>query len=405
MRPPRRQESGATFISLFSGCGGFDIGFLEAGYKCLGACDIDENVVATHRLNLNSPAYCCDLSSGTLAVPHAQQPDVVLAGSPCQGFSTAGKRQIDDPRNHLLVAAAKIGVQLKPTVFIAENVAGVTAGAHKRYWEEADSILRNAGYQTVTVTIQATDLGMGQLRRRVVLIAWNVDRQPILAFETRRAKTLQEVLSNLPVDAKEFAITLSEGSIPAVIAARIGPGQKLSNVRGGPRAVPTWEIPTVYGRTSEQDKAVLRLVQRLRRQHRVRKTGDADPVSLSTLSTYFGTDITNRIRSLVDRGYLRDVDDRIDLTNTFNGKFRRLAWNAPSLTVDTRFGDPRYFLHPDENRGFSVREAARIQGFADHFQFLGTPRQRFRMIGNAVPPPISRELAFMVSPIFTGQPR
>ena len=82
-----------------------------------------------------------------------------------------------------------------------------------------------------------------------------------------------------------------------------------------------------------------------------------------------------------------------DLTNAFNGKFRRLKWDQPAPTVDTRFGQPRYFLHPDEDRGFSVREAARIQGFPDAYKFPSSDSIAFRLIGNAVPPPMANAIA------------
>ena len=83
----------------------------------------------------------------------------------------------------------------------------------------------------------------------------------------------------------------------------------------------------------------------------------------------------------------------MDLSHTFNGKYRRLSWDHPAPTVDTRFGDPKYYLHPEEQRGLSVREAARIQGFPDDFVFAGSKAAQFRMVGNAVPPPLAKQLA------------
>ena len=67
-----------------------------------------------------------------------------------------------------------------------------------------------------------------------------------------------------------------------------------------------------------------------------------------------------------------------------------MSWDKPSHTVDTRFGAPRYFLHPNEHRGFTVREAARIQGFPDDYVFHGDEKFQYRLIGNAVPPPLAR---------------
>lgn len=97
--------------------------------------------------------------------------------------------------------------------------------------------------------------------------------------------------------------------------------------------------------------------------------------------------------SLIHKGYIRRTGDECDLVGTFNGKYRRLSWSEPSYTVDTRFGAPRYFLHPDEQRGFTVREAARIQGFRDDYIFHGNEAAQYRVIGNAVPPPLAVQAA------------
>ena len=81
------------------------------------------------------------------------------------------------------------------------------------------------------------------------------------------------------------------------------------------------------------------------------------------------------------------------MKRTFNGKYFRLHPNAPAPTVHTKFGDPRYFLHPLEDRGFSVREAARLQGFPDSFHLPIEVTRAFRQIGNAVPPPLAQAVA------------
>lgn len=183
---------------------------------------------------------------------------------------------------------------------------------------------------------------------------------------------------------------LDELSTDFRIALRIALGQKLTNARGALSAVHTWHIPEVFGRSTKLEKEVLEAVLKLRRQVRRREVGDADPVSTKLLTSQFGCDVLSR---LVAKGFLRQVGKYHDLTHTFNGKYRRLVADAPSRTVDTRFGDPKLFLHPVEHRAFTVREAARIQGFPDDMIFYGSRAQQFRMIGNAVPPPVGRYMA------------
>ncbi len=158
----------------------------------------------------------------------------------------------------------------------------------------------------------------------------------------------------------------------------------------------TWDIPEVFGEITDHERTVLELLRRLRRQERQRDHGDADPVSLKRLEAALGDQFHRLVEGLIAKRYLKRVDDAVDLVGTFNGKFRRLAWGKPSCTVDTRFGSPRYFLHPSLQRGFTVREAARIQGFRDNYVFLGSEQAQYRMIGNAVPPPLGEFAATIV---------
>ena len=141
---------------------------------------------------------------------------------------------------------------------------------------------------------------------------------------------------------------------------------------------------------------MLVMIQKLRRQLRRRDHGDADPLSLSQIAEHCGRDASTTIMQLLTKGYVRKLGQRFDLAHAFNGKYRRLAWEHVAPAVDTRFGEPRYFLHPEEHRGLSVREAARIQSFPDDFDFTGPRAAQFRMVGNAVPPMLARQIALAI---------
>lgn len=138
---------------------------------------------------------------------------------------------------------------------------------------------------------------------------------------------------------------------------------------------------------------MLEYIMRVRRQERKRDFGDADPVSIARLKRAFKVQAETLVRSLVKKQYLRRVGDDVDLCHTFNGKYRRFQWEDKACTVDTRFGEAQLFLHPNEHRPFTVREAARIQGFPDDYVFDCNNRTAFRLIGNAVPPPMGRMVA------------
>ncbi|NOS99818.1 MAG: DNA cytosine methyltransferase [Phycisphaerales bacterium] len=381
-----------TFASLYCGCGGFDLGFTEAGYRCTGAFDIDPLAIKVHRDNLKSPTTLCDLTSTNPSLGGLRA-DVLLAGSPCQGFSTVGKRDPHDPRNSLLVLGGRIAVATRPRVFIAENVSGVVAGEQRRFWDALANTLRTAGFRTTDFLCDAQRMGVPQRRRRMVMVAWRRNRDFRFDIPPVTGGGLKSALEFLDGVSNHEPSTLLPNSRSAMIANHIGQGQKLSNVRSGPRSIHTWNIPEVYGRTSRRERHVLETLIRLRRQNRLRSVGDADPVTARAMSLSLGHNVRDTLKSLVRKRYVRYRNGAFDLTHTFNGKYRRLASDAPSPTVDTRFGDPRYFLHPTQHRGLTVREAARIQGFPDSFVFDGPARTQYRLVGNAVPPPMARQIA------------
>jgi DNA (cytosine-5)-methyltransferase 1 len=237
---------------------------------------------------------------------------------------------------------------------------------------------------------------MAQLRKRVLFFAWRTRRY--IDFDTTclPRRNLRSVLADIERQPNHNPQRLVPHSWEWEIAKRIKPGQKLSNVRGGLNAVATWDIPEVFGEVTENERTILEVLRRLRRQERRRDHGDADPVSFDRLEAALGPRFLRLVSGLVEKGYLRQVEDGVDLAGTFNGKFRRLAWDKPSSTVDTRFGSPRYFLHPTQQRGFTIREAARIQGFDDTYIFHGNEKAHYRLIGNAVPPPLGEFAAKIV---------
>ncbi len=368
-----------------------DQGFEQAGFQGALSVDIDETALGVLRANLKLNVQNLDLSCNDPEL--TGEIDVLLAGSPCQGFSTAGLRNVDDPRNSLLLVAPRIAQKLRPKVIVAENVLGAISGAHAAYWDALHQQLRSLGYRTGDLRVDSSDFGVAQKRQRIFLIAWRTKVLQDLVLVPKPRKVLADAIGNLDGLPNHQPVLLKTNSQDFRIASRIGQGQKLTNARSGNLAIHTWQIPEVFGRTNKIEREVLDTTLRLRRQVRRRDFGDADPVRTATLRKQFGSKV---VQSLVDKGYLRKLGHYVDLTHTFNGKYRRQRLDAPTRTVDTRFGDHRLFLHPTENRAFTVREAARLQGFGDEFIFAGTTAQQFRMIGNAVPPPVAHSVAELV---------
>jgi DNA (cytosine-5)-methyltransferase 1 len=209
-----------------------------------------------------------------------------------------------------------------------------------------------------------------------------------------KTMTVSDAIDSLTIGAPNHEPKLLDsGSIDNKIALKIACGQKLCDVRGGINSVHSWEIPEVYGVITSKEKKVLEIIQSLRRKERRRACGDSDPVLLQSVERETSFKAEPVINALVKKKYLRRIDEGVDLASAFNGWYRRLNPSGCSPTVDTRFGRPKYFLHPTENRGLTVREAARIQSFPDSFVFSGTEAEQYKMIGNAVPPQLAKSIA------------
>lgn len=377
-------------MSIFSGCGGLDFGFLQQGVFSGAAYDIDRKALKTYVHNLPDVAVFRDLAPNS---PLHGTGSILLAGAPCQGFSTVGKRQVLDPRNALLMRVADIALENASRVVIVENVPAAISGSHRHLWEALEDRLRFAGYNVRRLLLDGLGCGLGQRRTRLFLLCWRGSDCIRIDIRGYPSLTVRDALYGIE-DVDD-----AEGSWPKphgrdwLIARRIPPGHKLSNVRFSQHTLAAWDIPEVYGATSRDERAVLRSVARLRRRERVRPYGDGDPVSEDRLTTDVGRPVGPLVERLVRAGYLRRAKDGVELRQTFNGRYRRLRWNSPSPTVDTKFGRIDLFLHPDENRAMTPREAARLQGFPDDFMFLGTRKDKFVQIGNAVPPPMASTLA------------
>lgn len=386
-----RSDTSKQFVSLFSGCGGFDLGLMGAGFVPMQAYDHCSEAVTHYQRNVCPKAEQADL---TQFVPKFHKtPSIVIAGPPCQGFSTAGKRDLTDERNHLLPLAGRIATQINPKVIVIENVAAAASGAHRRYWDEMEEHLRSKNFRTHTLKANAADIGLPQTRSRLLLFAWRTKRDIDFRIHAKPNGRLDETLSGVEKLPNHNPEPLAVKSRDYRIACRIGPGQKLSNVRGGSRAIHTWNIPEVFGKTTVAECQMLEFIMRTRRRERRRDFGDADPVSMARLKKQFKERTHTHVQSLLRKGYLRKVGRYYDLCHSFNGKYRRFQWEDKACTVDTRFGEAQLFLHPNEHRPFTVREAARIQGFPDDYVFDCTKRTAFRLIGNAVPPPMGRMVA------------
>lgn len=166
-----------TVISTFAGCGGSSLGYSMAGFRELLAVEWDDNAVETFKLNFpDVPVYHGDIAK--LSVEKVLEMtglkpgelDVFDGSPPCQGFSTAGKRQMDDPRNSLFREYVRLLRGLKPKVFVMENVSGMVKGVMKFVFVEILKELKASGYKVSARLLNAMYFGVPQSRERMIFI-------------------------------------------------------------------------------------------------------------------------------------------------------------------------------------------------------------------------------------------
>lgn len=172
-----REPDAPTMISTFAGCGGSSLGYSMAGFRELLAVEWDNNAVETFRLNFSEvPVYHDDIAKlsveQVLEMTGLQsgQLDVLDGSPPCQGFSTAGKRQIDDPRNSLFREYVRLLRGLQPKVFVMENVSGMVKGKMKLVFVEILRELKASDYKVSARLMNAMYFNVPQSRERMIFI-------------------------------------------------------------------------------------------------------------------------------------------------------------------------------------------------------------------------------------------
>lgn len=430
----------ATVASLFSGCGGLDLGFKEAGFDLVYACDHDSAAVDAYRRNVDARAVMRDVSTPEFDsdLRELGSADVVLGGFPCQGFSKAGPKRLDDERNELYAEMRSAIETLRPRIFVAENVDGMAQNFGGSYVARIVLDLGRAGYRVEARILEAATLGLPQHRRRIFFVGirsdvaaefgwpapthavnarngefriehgsglWNRDGA---TQELKPPRTISDAISDLVEvsdDVPDHAVTNAWPANYEAIFRHIGPGQKLCNVRHASTSVYTWDIPEVFGSTTIRERSVLETIARHRRHLRYGSIPNGNPLPIEEIENLSGiVGLIDEVRSLLAKGYLKELSGSFDLKGAMfcSGMFKRPLWDGPSPTVLTNFHNPRYFVHPLRDRPFTLRECARLQGFPDDFIFSSPDcslLDGYRLVGNAVPVPVGRAIAASVSAV------
>ena len=328
-------------LDLFCGCGGLSKGFEQAGYNILLGIDFWDVSLKTYKHNhKNSDTLLADLSVFDPSKLQLDKTvDVIIGGPPCQGFSLAGKRNVDDPRNKLYQAFVKTVAHFKPKAFVLENVPNLISmagGAIK------DAIIRDfeaLGYHVVYKVLTASDYGVPQRRRRVFFVGI-LDKNKTFKYPEPNKKevTTSEALSDLPENS------IADGS--SYPCEPLSEYQK--EMRKNSKVVFNHQVSS----HSEQTKKIISLVP--------------------------------------DGGNYKDLPEELQGTRRVHIAWTRFNSAKPSNTIDTGH---RHHFHYKYNRIPTVRESARLQSFPDDFEFLGSKTDQYKQVGNAVPPKLAESVA------------
>ncbi len=211
-----RAPNAPTVISTFAGCGGSSLGYSMAGYRELLAVEWDANAVATFRLNFpDVPVYHGDIAALSveeclcLAGITPGELDVLDGSPPCQGFSTAGKRQLDDPRNDLFREYVRLLRGLMPRVFVMENVSGMVKGKMKLVFAECLRELKASGYRVLARLMNAMYFGVPQSRERMIFVGVREDLgvQPTYPGPVSRPTPVSSAWAGLTVPLDGLGLT------------------------------------------------------------------------------------------------------------------------------------------------------------------------------------------------------
>lgn len=392
-----RPSGGPSVLDLFSGAGGIALGFADAGYRVIGGIDNFQQAVETFEANIPSArGLMRDLRvsdfSDVREFVGSEGVDVIVGGPSCQGFSTSGGlsrasgRDQDDPRNRLFINYLDLVDELRPSWIVFENVPGLLLYNQGRVALEIVRAFREIGYTVIPMILLAADFGVPQLRRRLVFIGnrtgadipfpsathgnadlWRNYALPFAHLSRIGHGAGEEVLPHI-----SFADACSD--LPPVKEGKEIDGEKYP----GP------------ARTAYQRE--MRKRSRLVRQHAAADLAALDRLAARTLKP--GENWRNvPIDQLPERfRKIRPYDATTIL--------RRLQNDAPAYTITTKFneGTTGAFIHPDQARTLTLREAARLQSFPDRFVFSGSQAQIRQQIGNAVPPLLARALAEAILP-------
>lgn len=308
---------------------------------CLLASDYWEDALVTYRHNMpDHPAVNADIRDLTVSKLTRMlpaKPDWIVGGPPCQGYSTVGKRNRDDPRNVLFMEFRKLVAGIKPKGFLIENVLGLKDMSFEQ--EVAESFKR-LGYRVNFMVLTSAEHGVPQLRRRVLFVGHKergLFKGPAVTHDTEMHVTVADAIFDLPV---------------------LAAGERTDRYRKQP--------------STPYQKLMRRPGDKLQ-GHQVSKHPEH---------------LVKAISFIPDGGNRTAIPPEYQPRTGFHNSYSRLASWLPAVAITQNLGKPSgtRCIHPTQHRGLTTREGARLQSFPDRFHFIGGVTSQRLQVGNAVPP-------------------
>ena len=371
-----RRERPIAF-DMFCGCGGISSGLRSADFQIIAGADIQPNYICTFKHNFPEAKAITDDLSRVRPEEVMQwlnlipgDLDLLAGGPPCQGFSKnvpRKSRYLDLPNNQLVKTFLQYVEVLKPKLVLMENVAEMKNGFDSFYTQELLERLSEVGYQVTYQVLNAADYGVPQRRRRAFFLATRLGSPLSFPLPTNapiEKRGTQEIqLSMLGrVDAHHVSVWDAIGDLPSVEHT---------------------DERTIFDYSMDPFS-----------EYQLRMRGDNAKVKNHRPRT-LALKQYERLASIGPGQGLKDLPSNLRPKSGYSGAYGRLTKEmvAPTITRWVFHPGSGRFGHPTDIRVITIREAARIQGFPDNFEFLGTYTQQAGQVGNAVPPLLIQKIA------------
>lgn len=337
-----------TAIDIFSGAGGMSIGASMAGIDVVVAVEYDKHAAATFKANHPDVEIITkDIRDVTFDKKH-KNPFILFGGPPCQGFSTSNTktRNSENTNNSLFYEYIRQIKEITPEWFVFENVEGITSYDKGTVVKKLEDEFQRLGYKTNWDVLTASDYGVPQNRNRFFMVGNRLDIDFVFPEKTKVIVTVKDAIEDLP--------TLKNGDLfDSKSYKKIEPNAYAKFMRGN------------------SEKSLQNFVSRnrdyvLERYKHIKPGQNWQAIPENLMTNYKNT------------------------KNCHSGIYKRLDPNKPSVVIANY--RKNMLIHPFENRGLSVREAARIQSFPDSFVFKGNLSFQQQQIGNAVPPLLAKAI-------------